>query len=358
MRRSTIGMGQIAATSSALVGLVLLAGCGGGGGGSPAPPPSATLVISAANSDTISHATASGLLAMSPAQTLPLAESDRTKALGWAGASAHSGWLGDVVAQLRDPARARTLAAGASRVKPLAVTGPIDTPCTVSGKFSTTFEDKNNDSLPSPGDVLTIAFYSCKDTEDETVDGTVVTTIASFDTTSGSFGAQMTMSALSDATSRHATIISGTMQLDYQMVSATSDVTRLTAVGRVGTSVSTHLPFTDTVTLMNGFYAELSYDSVGTPPGGGSPGFSTLTVGGLMDSTAAGGSVEVSTRSSAPLVQSDSEAYPRSGIVDILGKTGTVVVTVKSADTVRIGLDANDDGTPEGTHDESWDWLF
>lgn len=357
MNMATMRPGRVAATSTALMGLVLLTGCGGGGGGG-SPPPVATLAISVANGDTVSHAVASGVLGMSPAQTLPLAASDRSTALGGMSASARSGWLSRIVAELREPGSARTLGTGTGRVHLLAVTGPVDEPCGASGKVSTTFDDKDNDAMPSPGDVLTIAFHACMDGADETIDGTVVTTITSFDLNASSFSARLTMSSLSDVTARHATTISGAMQLDFRSISASADVTRLTALGPVTTSVTTHLPYSDTVTLMAGFYEELSYDASAVPPGGGSPGLSTLTISGMMESATAGGSVEVTTRSSAPLLQSDSEAYPRSGIVDIRGRTGSVVVTAKSADTVRIDLDANDDGSYEGTHDVSWDWLF
>lgn len=326
-----------------------LAGCGGGGGGGGTPPPQ-SLVIDAANSDTVAHATTAGILAMSPVQTLPLSSlgaSGRATASGLAGPH-RAGWLGRVVALAWPSGPAQALAAGATRMRPLSVSGPFEEPCAVSGTVSVTYDDRDNDTLPSPGDVLTMAFNDCKDSPDETVDGVVAATYTEIGSTS--LRAQMKMTHLSDSTSRHGTRINGTAQLAYEMLSATRDTTRLTADGPIAVAVSTHLPYTDSVTLHSGFVAELGYDAVA--------GRSTLSVAGILDSATAGGSVEVATRAGAPIVQDDSDDYPSSGVVQVRGRTGTLVMTAASTSTVRLELDADDNGVPESSTVVSWDWLF
>lgn len=328
-----------------------LAGCGGGGGGGGTPPPPPlTLTIDAGNSDTVAHASAGSVLAMSPVQTLPLSAlgaSNRSSAQGWAGPQ-RSGWLGRVLAAAWPAGHAKTLAAGAARTRPLAVEGPFEEPCAVSGSVSVTYDDHDDDGTPSPGDVLTMAFNACKDSVDETVDGVVAATYLEIGSTS--LRSRMTMTELWDRTSRHGTKTTGSAELYYEMVSASQDLTRMTADGPITASVSTHLPYTDTLTLRSGFVAELAYD--------GSTGMSNLRVSGIADSRTAGGSMEVTTQAGSPIAQGDSERYPSAGVVQVRGKTGTVTLTVLSTDSVRVELDADDNGTPESSSAVAWDWLF
>jgi len=328
-----------------------LAGCGGGGDGGAPPPPATTttLVLTSANQDSVAHSTAAGILPMSPVQTLPLAAlsaSSRNAALGMA-AGHRPGWLNHVIAAVRQPERVKGMWVGASRVRPLAVVGPLEEPCYYAGSFSTTFDDRDGNGDISPNDVLTLTFNACMDTPDETVDGTVVTTITEIN--ADVMRARMTMTNLSDSTARHGTKMTGSMQFYYEMLSSTTDITRLTAEGSVVAEVDIfHLPFKDTVTLKSGFVEELTYDA----------GMSTLTVSGGFDSAVAGGSVEVFTRTAVPILKADGASYPNAGEVEVRGKTGTLVLTVLSTDSVRLELDADDNGTPESTKSVEWDWLF
>jgi hypothetical protein len=349
---------QVAAATT--LGLAL-AGCGGGGDSGAPPPPAttATLVLTSANRDSVAHSTAAGILAMSPVQTLPLAAlsvSSRNSALGLA-AGHRPGWLNHVIAAVRQPERVKGLGVDASRVRPLAVVGPYDEPCYYSGSISTTFDDRDGNGDISPADVLTLTFNACMDTPDETVDGTVVTTISEI--SADVMRARMTMTNLSDSTARHGTKMTGSMQFYYELLSSTTDITRLAAEGSVVAEVDIfHLAFTDTVTLKNGFVEELTYDAAAMAPGSTQAGLATLSVSGAFDSTAAGGSVEVFTRSAVPILKAEGASYPYAGEVEVRGKTGTLVLTVRSADSVRLDLDADDNGTPESTESVAWDWLF
>ncbi len=359
MYRTARGMRGIQLAVAAALGLAL-AGCGGGGGdGGAPPPPAATLTLDAGNRDTVAHSTAAGILAMSPVQTLPLAAlsvSSRSAAQRQADMRG-AGWLGRVIAAVRQPERVKALAAGTTRVRPLTVYGPYDEPCLYSGSFSTTFDDRDNNGDIGPADVLTLAFNACKDTPDETIDGVVATTVSEISTEV--MRARLTMTNLSDATARHGTTITGSVQLFSEVVNSEVEVMSMTAEGAVVAKVNIyHLSFADTVTLKNGFAVELTYDAAAVPPGRVTAGLSTLTANGMLESAAAGGSVQVATRPGAPIVEADGDDYPYAGEVEVHGKTGTLVMTVLSPDSVRLELDADDNGVPESTQSVAWDWLF
>jgi hypothetical protein len=131
----------------------------------------------------------------------------------------------------------------------------------------------------------------------------------------------------------------------------------LTANGPIVVAVTTHLPFTDTVTLQNGFVVRESDDSsVAPPPGATQFGRTVSNAQGRLDSALAGGTVDVSTV--VDISKYQAEAYPRSGTVQVKGKKGTLMLTALSADSVRLDLDANDDGSIESTATIKWDWLL
>ncbi len=348
---------QLAIATTLGVGL---AGCGGGGSDSPPPPP-ATVDLTTANSDTVAHASVGGVFAMNPGQSVPLAGAanamDRSSAQS-ASTPRSSAWLSRVVAVAKAPASGTVLAADRHQARALAVLGPVNQPCAISGTSSVTlnFADLNT---VTPGDVMTIAYHDCMDFAGETLDGTVVATYLQISPDFTSLQARMVMTNLADVTERHAVTTDGSMLLDFSMVGSTVEITRLTAEGSVRTTVSNHLPFNDTVTLSDGFFNEMTYDSSIFPPAGVTGfGRSITTFGGTLQSVAAGGTVVVSSVPGEPMTQYGDQAYPSSGAAKIKGRTGTLTLTALSDASVRLSLDANDDGVPESNETVTWDWLF
>ena len=188
------------------------------------------------------------------------------------------------------------------------------------------------------------------------LDGTVTSTISQLASTS--LSALLTMSQFSDTAARHALTLNGSMWVDDSQPGGTVEVTRLTAYGPVVASVTTHL-FTDTVTLHDGFTEEATYDaSFAPPPGGTLSGRSVSTVNGHFESAAAGGIVDILTLANAPLIKYNAEAYPRAGVVQVHGRNGTLQLTILSADSVQLDLDADDNGVAESSVLVSWDWLL
>jgi hypothetical protein len=116
----------------------------------------------------------------------------------------------------------------------------------------------------------------------------------------------------------------------------------------------------DTVSLHVGFVENAVLDaSVPAPEGAvpATPGRTTSTLAGRLESRAAGGTVTVSTPE-LPLGRFAADPYPSAGSLRIKGRTGAMSLTALSAFHLRIGLDEDEDGLHESTRTEAWDWLF
>jgi len=336
-----------------------LAACGGGGdGGGP------TLVdITAANRDALSHAAATGVLAMSFTGGIPIGGSSQTANREWAQAAGQtqpSVWSGLLLALPLQALRAQGASAGRTLERALALLPPVVEPCTISGTTTTTVDDRDNSLSLTVGDIGTVTFNNCKDTASETLNGTTTLTFTAASATS--LSARATLAQLAIASTNHALTLNGAALLDLSTPDPNGPVlnTRMTADGPVRAAINiAHLPFIDTVTLESGFVVNDSFDSSVAPPVGTTPlGRNITTVGGNLTSVAGGGTVAVSTVANAPLTSYSAEAYPRSGAVQVKGNKGTLVLTALSAASVRLDLDAADDGTFELVETKTWDWVL
>jgi hypothetical protein len=315
-------------TAAILVGL----GACGGGGNDPGET-DVMIGITASNRDTVAHATAAGAMGLSPTALIPITSG-----------SAGVAW--------RQAFSVRVDKLSAQREHPLVVIPIIvDGPCQQSGSFSMSIDDRDNSGTANIGDVLTIVFKNCSDEPGATVDGTSHTTLTGFTQVPFSFTGRMTMSQMSAATASHSATVNGDMLIEYSEVPTTSNErTKITAAGPVTVAVSTHLPFTDTVTMQDGFVVDDTHDGVLERT------VSTFT--GSLKSAAAGGLVDVTTVGDSPITKYDADVYPRAGTLQVKGKTGTLKMTALSTDQVRLTLDENDDGLAESTETVAWDWLL
>jgi hypothetical protein len=326
------------AWASALALAAVLAACGGGGGGDDddgGPP--GTIDLSVANRDTVAsvaHASVAGAM-------MGLGGADRVVSMG-----------GSVATQRHLALTLRT-----AREQALRVSGPTDVPCQVSGYTRDTFDDRDNDGALSPGDTFTMQFVDCKDSFDETQNGTISITFTQFGDTAiaGSFRQDAFSVVREDAGQQHVLTQTGTMQLKLSASSESVGTMRLVADGPVRLDVSTPL-FTDVVTLADGYVQESVIDTEALPPGGFTPGRFSTTSAGRMNSQAAGGDVTVAT--TAPIVQYTDDEFPRSGSLDVTGRTGSLRITALSTVDVQLDLDSNGDGTVDHTTTQRWDWLI
>ena len=337
-----------------------LVGCGGGSG---SPSTAASVDLNATNRDAASHAAAASVLALGTATAIPLLGSGSAPAAGASAqalraaptGSASGGWMGRVMQALQ---LAAGLAAGA-RMQAQAVSGPVVQPCMVSGSVAVTVDDKDGSGTPSAGDVLDIVFSACRDSTFEVLDGRVTVSYTQItQSATPSVSARLVLQQLSDTAVNHALTLDGAVLLDYSVASSAVETLTLTADGAVVASVTTHV-FTDTVTLSSGFREQTVYDPAALPPTGSTQlGRTVSTVSGILSSSALAGRVAVVTLDGAPLVQYGAEPYPRSGAVQIDGRTGRILVTALSAGEARLDLDAGSDGSFESSSTVSWDWLL
>jgi hypothetical protein len=316
------------------VALAVLAACGGGGGDGGGSSAHGTIDLSVGNRDMVAHAAAAG-------------------APGIGGADR-------VVSSTAAPlALQRVMHSRAAAVeRPLAVSGPVDEPCAVSGLVRATMDDRDDNGQASVGDMLTMEFLQCKDTVDETVNGTLVLTFTQL--SAGGFSGSLTQTSFATVqqagAQQHAFTLNGNMQLAYSEQSISMATLRLSADGPVTAVVSTPV-FSDSLTLHSGFVQQSVIDSSVQPPAGGTtPGSVTTTASGRLTSQAAGGEVTVATTSS--MVQYADDSFPRSGAVDITGRNGSLRITALSAEQVQLDLDANGDGSYDATTTQRWDWLI
>jgi hypothetical protein len=321
------------AWASALALAAALSACGGGGGDDDSGPPG-TIDLSIANRDTVAHAVVAG-------------------AIGLGGADAVVSGAGSVAAQ-----RHLAQSLRAVRERALGIIGFPDEACAVSGLTRTSLDDRDNDGLPSSGDVMTLQFLQCKDSVDETTDGTTTITITQFDA-SGLAGS-MQQSALAmvreDGGQQHAVTLNGTMQITVSMSNPAVPTLRLVATGPVVATVSTPV-FADTITLMSGYTQQTVVDTQAAPPTGGvTPGRSSTTTAGRIASQAAAGEVTVATVDA--IVQYADDEFARTGALEVTGRTGSLRITALSPTDVRLDLDSNGDGTVDATTTQRWDWLI
>jgi hypothetical protein len=323
------------AWASALALAAALAACGGGGGdGDDDSGPPGTIDLSVANRDTVAHAVVAG-------------------AIGLGGTDAPVSGAGSAAAQ-------RHLAQSllAVRERALAVIPFPDEACAVSGLTGMSLDDRDNDGVLSVGDVMTLQFQQCKDSVEETIDGTTTITITQF--SDSGFAGSMQQTALAmvreDGGQQHSVTLNGAMQMTFSASSLTVSTLRLVASGPVVATVSTPV-FTDTVTLLSGYTQQTVVDTEAAPPPGGvTPGRSTTTTAGRIASQAAAGEVTVATVEA--IVQYADDAFARSGALDVTGRNGSLRITALSPADVRLDLDSNGDGAIDVTTTQRWDWLI
>lgn len=353
---------MVAALSSVLVA------CGGSGDAGSAPPlsPPTNIDLTALNRDSVGHASAVAVLALGPVGAAPLNSSTAAAAQARGQATSTStsttpvsGWLRRVLPSLLPPSPGASNRATRAMAQPSAVWPPLTEPCAISGTTTGTYDDRDNNDAVSVGDVLTFVFAACVDRPGETLDGTLSSTYTQISQTPTlAIRARIVMVQFSDAASRHALTLDGALLLDYSAPSTTLENLRLSADGVVQARVTTHV-FTDAVRLQNGYTEQLTIDSSIAPPAGGSTfGRSTSSVSGSLESSAAGGIVEVSTPVGATLTQYADDLYPRAGAVQVKGRKGTLGMTALSVEQVQFRLDVDGDGIDDSTETVAWDWLL
>jgi hypothetical protein len=343
----------------------LLAACGGGSD-SPAPPaaPAATVVIASSNQDLVARAAANAVLssgaaaAVAPSSNSGQVQVASARRMTIAGArSLSTVLLGLTRDALVGQVPAKTTAAGTSGVvRAQAVLSQTEN-CAVSGTVTFALDDRDGNNQVSPGDVLSVTFVQCRTSATEMVNGGFTASFSVVQQAPAlSMTASITFSQLTATSSEGSFAINGSFAFNFTRQGSIDTAQLSIGANGLAAAVAT-ATYNDTVTLLAGYSVTATYDSAAVPPGGSVAGLSTLSVNGAISAASLGGTVVLSTP--LPIRQYDVDPYPREGQVQVRGaNNGLLVLTVLSTTTVRVQLDANNDGTFEATRDVPWGDLI
>lgn len=349
-----------------LISSSVLAACGGGGG-SPGGSATPLLVINDSNSQSVGSATVSasttmlgvggGVSGANSTDGTASAKSVVPSAVGLPGNSVAGMalFLGHSLANFDGGQRSALSASRAGGTSRTAAIAPITQACGFSGSFTLSLVDADNSGTLTAGDSMTLSFSQCKDSANDSMNGSMTITLGSASVNSGlvSFTGSMSLNALSVVEGSRTATINGGLGLSFNNVSATQTQMTFT-VGSSGlgaTMVASGK--NDAVSFDPGFAVSVT-ETESTTPGGVST--ATATISGSFSTTAIGGRVQVATPTA--LQQWSSENYPRAGVVRVTGNSSALRLTVLDATNVRLELDANLDGTYESTKTVPWSTLL
>lgn len=327
-----------------------LTACGGDGGGAPNRPiDPLPLRVTSGNQTTVARAALSSGFAVARTSTVSAADRAGAQAASRSGAGSAAGALDGAVRAALAPLVAQRRTAQAAGAHAAAVVTPPAETCANGGTRSAVFDDRDNNSATSSGDVVTVTFAACS-FDQVVLDGTMVMTVAA--ATSGTtLAGSMQFKQVKVTSGSMKTTIAGTAD-----VTETDDGTRTDTaivVGAAGLVIAVSSPsYSDTVSLANTFTIDTSVDDATDA--------ATVRIdGSFMASSlpSLDGGLHVETL--APLAVSAASGYPASGQLRIKDDVGGVLLlTVTDDTTVKLQLDANGDDTYESDTSVAWSALL
>jgi hypothetical protein len=310
----------------------LAAGCGGGG--DEAPPPPQLLQITTGNQVAVAQAVAVDFGVLDSTPDLPVASllaATRT---------------GAAEAPVKRALEATIAAAG--RAMPMGTTS-ITESCPSGGSVTITVDDRDNNATPSAGDLLTTAFSDCRETPTSLLTGSFALSLSSYTPTQTS--GLLTFSELRLVDEDGTLSFNGPANILYSETTDAGTYTdriEMTVAGG-GLVVAFSSPrYTDTLNHEPGFNGIWT----GVYPASPSEGYDTAALRGTVGFASLGGKVILAT--DPPIKDLATEDRPSSGTVLVTGYQSKLRMTVLNATTVRLELDANNDGTYESALDVPW----
>lgn len=333
----------------------MLPACGGGGGGggdgggTPAPAPTAAVAITANNQVAVARSTLGGGLGLGTSRILA-AEPGPTAQSAEQPIALHAvePLLAVTMRGISSFGRHRAVRAdGTARAQ--AVTTETE-PCSFSGSSTITGDDRDNNNELSAGDLITITMNQCRQSANDLLNGTAVVSItsASETPTQLQFSGTLTYQSLTVVYGQRTAIANGGGSATFL---ETASLARLTlTVGSSGLTVALTQPsYSDTIVFAADARIERSLTT--------SPAAMTSSVNGTFSATSISGSITQTTLQ--PVRQSLNSAYPSSGQILAVGANGSRCrMTILSATTVRLELDADGNGAFESATDVAWSTLL
>ena len=329
---------------AACLGAILAAGCGGGGGGGEVAPPE-LLQITTQSQVAVARATAAMFASLGGVSDLPIgsptAAARATAAIGY---TRHA--LGTVL---------QTTRAASGAPGPLAITSMTE-PCDFGGSVTVSVDDRDSNGQLSAGDVLTMAFNQCRVTDSSTASGSLGIAISSISATQ--LAGLFTFNQLTAIDDGYMSIVNGQMNGLYSEATDPSGTrlvrTEMTVTGSELRVAGSTPGYSDTFTHYPGFRAVWK-DFVPLAP---AAAYSTSEMNGQVHVASLAGRIVMTTDASAPMHDWWDQPYPDSGKVTVDGYRSHLRMTVMNTVTVRLELDANDDGTFESTQNVPWTQLL
>ncbi len=221
----------------------------------------------------------------------------------------------------------------------------------------------SNDIFATAGDYVSISASNCKE-RDATINGNLslkVLSSSSDSRTAEILATNLTLTADLTANSSQTMLQSSSLKMTSIMSGGYQN--GYFNVAEITTTSTGSMVLTDGVdsrsTSMNAFknmYRDGDYADDGSALDQGY--WSRYSADGLVSSTkntTVYGAVSLKTLT---VFEEGSEVYPRSGVLEITGKSGKVKLTVLNAQEVQIETDANNDGIYESLQIKTWNDLF
>ena len=316
--------------------LALLSACGSSGDSAPPPTGTQAVAITATNQASVARATVNGGL------SLGLVQNETTN--GAAVSPGSAAVAQHVLQRALTNALNQRKSIASTTAQPAAGSSGTDA-CGVSGTLMSTWNDVDNNSQLSAGDILTANFQHCQDTSTLSVNGLVTITLTGTPTEQ-QFSANASFQSVAVVYGGITYTINGSVALSETDTSTISSSTF--TIGSAGLTVAiASASYSDSITFDPGFVSASTFLA----------GTSSLTVTGSFVSQSIGGRVTIATPQA--LVEQPGDLEPRQGQVRITGATGsTLLATVLNTSQVQLQVDANGDGTIDGTTTVAWSALL
>ena len=316
--------------------LALLSACGGSGDSAPPPAGTQAVAITSTNQASVARATVNGGLSLGLIQN----ETSNGAAVSPGSAVVAEHVLQRALNAAMNPRRS----VATTTAQPATGSSSTD-PCGVSGTLASTWNDVDNNSQLSAGDILTANFQHCQDTSTLAVNGLVTITLSGTPTEQ-QFSATAAFQSVAVVYGGITYTINGTVSLSEVDTATISSSTF--AIGSAGLTVAiASASYSDSITFDSGFVAASTFLA----------GTSSLTVTGSFVSQSIGGRVTIATPQA--LIEQPGDIEPRQGQVLITGASGsTLLATVLNTTQVQLQVDANGDGTIDGTTTVAWSALL
>ncbi len=330
-------MRTIRTSFSAIATAILAVACGGGGdgGGDVSPQPPTSVLISAANQDTVARASLTSIV---PFLNVPAAPG-----AAQASAAVPRGGIAQLALRSIKSGVQQPAPAPAGMAQPLAIYQET-VPCTISGTMAIVVDDKDNNGAISAGDSISMSFDQCNDDIGSVLSGGLGMTISGYSLTPAmeDMSGSMTFQSLTFVDPAGSFSMNGGFAFHISATQTTQGMEMLGSytVGSAGLTVSKQGDsggLSDTFTYRAG-YAVSDRDFMSSAQGVSS--WEVMSASGTFRSETLGGDLTLTTMTPFRSAYTDATAdiFPTEGQLIAVGRDNTKLgLTATTTVQVRDG---------------------